>query len=638
MSLTISLSSPKSDDKEFIIDSLGWDNCTHLIEPVGKQFELVWAKIQKGDIEVIGLVDSDSENKEDKSSGEESEDLEQFKKKYHSRQLAKQAEQDHYEIMGLGHLRWRANDNDIKQAYKKMILVCHPDKNQDLGGNDEAFKALVKSYNILSDLKKRRAYDSSEPFDDDLPSAEDVESGNFYKVFEPVFEMNSRWSSIQPAPKLGDDKTPYDRVVKFYNFWWSFKSWRDFSFEDDHDYDQAECREEKRWMERENEKKRAKLRKAEATRIQDLANMAYKKDPRIQKKVQEEENKKKNAKEAKAEAKRKAQEEKEAAERAERERVEAEERKKKEEADEKKRIKQEQQAIVKKNKVNFRNACNSLQPIPRIEDVELIIASLENIQLVDITNEMDSKPDGEQKKQVFQNNLNIIQEKVREQERQFQESRKQNQQQKEVKEERVWTEEELHQLAKAIQKFPPGIQNRWETIAQCIPTRSLKDVIAKAKSAQPTQAKAFTKPVVQVVGSEYDKLKSKVGEKEIKSALSSKVDLGQVPPSELDKPTATTTTTAATTTTTAATTTNSTTTETPAQPAEQKSAKPAAKKEKAVEWTPEEQKLLEEGLQKIDKSAEDRWDQIAAKVGKSKKDCVARYKYLVTLVKTQASK
>jgi len=584
------------------------------VEPVGRHFELIWKKVHRGEVEILGINEDDDKSEDSGEDNENDETIEQLREKYQKKQKqwAAGAEQDHYEIMGLGDLRWRATENDIKLAYKKMILIVHPDKNT--GGSDEAFKMLQKSYDVLSNAKKRRAYDSQEAFDDDLPSASEVEKGDFFEVFEPVFEMNSRWSSIQPAPKLGDMKTTYEQAVKFYNFWWSFKSWRDFTFDDDYELDQAGSREEKRWMERENEKKRNKKRKEEAARIQDLANMAYKKDPRIQNKLKEEEDKKNKAKEAKLEAKRKAQEAIENAEKAEREKKEEEERRKKEEVEEKKREKKRLDKEIKDSKENFRNVCyNSMDPkeVPRIEDVELIIANLGHIQLNEITQEMK---DSKTMKSVFDTRFGEVKAKLADKEQAAKDSKKVKDQ--ESSSEKMWTDEECHQLAKAFQKYPVGVANRWELVAAMVPTRTVKEVIAKSKTAQPT--KAFTKPAAIQTGNAYEKLKSKVGEKVIKSELSTRPE--PLPDTVVIAEVPTTTTT----TTTAA-----------ASPA----AKPAAKKSAAEKaeavWTPEEQKLLEEALSSIDKSLEDRWDRIAAKVGKSKKDCVARYKYLVNLVKQQ---
>lgn len=66
----------------------------------------------------------------------------------------------------------------------------------------------------------------------------------------------------------------FDDTKKFYNFWWDFKSWRDFKIEDEFDLEQAESREEKRWMELQNEKQKASKKKEERTRILRLAGMS----------------------------------------------------------------------------------------------------------------------------------------------------------------------------------------------------------------------------------------------------------------------------------------------------------------------------------------------------------------------------
>merc|ERR1711943_12766 len=55
-----------------------------------------------------------------------------------------------------------------------------------------------------------------------------------------------------------------ESVFNFYEFWRNFKSWREFSAgEEEFDLEEAECREEKRWMERENKKLTKKMKKEE---------------------------------------------------------------------------------------------------------------------------------------------------------------------------------------------------------------------------------------------------------------------------------------------------------------------------------------------------------------------------------------
>ena len=63
---------------------------------------------------------------------------------------------DYYEILGIGR---EASDQEIKQAYRKLALKFHPDRNPDDPGAEESFKECSEAYSILSDGQKRATYD-----------------------------------------------------------------------------------------------------------------------------------------------------------------------------------------------------------------------------------------------------------------------------------------------------------------------------------------------------------------------------------------------------------------------------------------------------------------------------------------------
>ena len=66
------------------------------------------------------------------------------------------------------------------------------------------------------------------------------------QVFGPAFRRNARWSVATPVPEVGEEGTPWEAVDAFYDFWFGFRSWREFPHPDEEDTEQAECREEKR--------------------------------------------------------------------------------------------------------------------------------------------------------------------------------------------------------------------------------------------------------------------------------------------------------------------------------------------------------------------------------------------------------
>ncbi|CAN0294568.1 unnamed protein product [Ectocarpus sp. 12 AP-2014] len=185
--------------------------------------------------------------------------------------------------------------------------------------------AVQKAFDTLTDMTKRRAYDSSLEFDDNELEGKEVSGPtSFYKVYEPVFERNKRFAVILPAPSLGDDDTPIDEVNNFYEYWVNFESWRDFSLEGEHDVEDAHDRYEKRWMIKENDRKSKELKRKEVKRLALLVDRARAVDPRIiRERVRE--------REAKIAAKENKEREKREREQAKIQAVEDEKRRKKEE-------------------------------------------------------------------------------------------------------------------------------------------------------------------------------------------------------------------------------------------------------------------------------------------------------------------
>jgi DnaJ family protein A protein 5 len=149
----------------------------------------------------------------------------------------------------------------LKKAYYKKALAHHPDKCVGSGRDpDEArarFQEIQHAYAVLSDSRERTFYDEHRdqilgddgdeggrlfnfmPFfrPDSFKGHGDDPEG-FYAVFGRVFGkiFESEMSEYQgrDPPQFGSSLSPYDEVKAFYNFWGSFSSRLNFSWEVSH--------------------------------------------------------------------------------------------------------------------------------------------------------------------------------------------------------------------------------------------------------------------------------------------------------------------------------------------------------------------------------------------------------------------
>ena len=161
----------------------------------------------------------------------------------------------------------------------------------------------------------------------------------------------------------------------------------------------------------------------------------------------------------------------------------------------------------------------------------------------------------------------------------FKEERKEEKAQKES----IWTKEEMFLLQKGVKKYPAGTKKRWDKIKEIVKTKSEEEIVQMAH---------------YLVVNPNIKIEDNINLKDL-----------------LKK-----------------------------EKKENKEEKPKTKendeKKSEINWTAGEQKLLEEALKKYPSSlpTNERWTNIAKHVGKTKKQCVERYKYLANLIKKNKEK
>ncbi|XP_061496440.1 dnaJ homolog subfamily C member 2 isoform X2 [Rhineura floridana] len=519
--------------------------------------------------------------------------------------------QDHYSVLGLGHIRYKASQKQIKAAHKAMVLKHHPDKRKAAGeqigeGDNDYFTCITKAYEILSDPVKRRAFNSIDPtFDNMVPSKSEAKE-NFFEVFSPVFERNARWSNKKNVSKLGDMNSSFEEVDAFYSFWYNFDSWREFSYLDEEEKEKAECRDERRWIEKQNRAARALRKKEEMNRIRTLVDTAYSCDPRIKKFKEEERAKKEAEKKAKVEAKRKEQEERERQRQAELEVARLAKEKEDEEIRQQallmKKEKDIQKKAIKKERQKLRMTCknwnyfsdNEAECVKMMEEVEKLCDRLELASL-QCLNEALTSTTREEGKAAVEKQIDEVNEQIRREKEEADARMRQATKSSEKSTgggvgSKNWSEDDLQLLIKAVNLFPAGTNSRWEVIANYMNLhsttgikRTAKDVINKAKNLQkldPHQKDDINKKA-------FDKFKK---------------EHGVVPQADSATP----------------------------------SERFEAPFTDSSPWTTEEQKLLEQALKTYPVNTPERWEKIAASVpGRSKKDCMKRYKELVEMVKAK---
>lgn len=101
---------------------------------------------------------------------------------------------DYYKILGVDE---NANTNTIKKAYRNLAQKYHPDKNPGDNVSEEKFKQIAEAYEILSNVEKKKNYDSSRMFGSFSYNSSDIFGGP--RNYDPF----SGWGFNKPSSPQG---------------------------------------------------------------------------------------------------------------------------------------------------------------------------------------------------------------------------------------------------------------------------------------------------------------------------------------------------------------------------------------------------------------------------------------------------
>jgi molecular chaperone DnaJ len=117
---------------------------------------------------------------------------------------------DYYEVLGVGR---GSSSEEIKRAYRKLARQYHPDVNKD-NGAEARFKEINEAYEVLSDQRKRSAYDRFGHAGAEGGFSSDFSGfGGFGEIFEEFFGgFGTR--TARRTPRRGPDLR-YDLTIEF---------------------------------------------------------------------------------------------------------------------------------------------------------------------------------------------------------------------------------------------------------------------------------------------------------------------------------------------------------------------------------------------------------------------------------------
>lgn len=134
---------------------------------------------------------------------------------------------DYYKILGISE---QADEEQIKQAYRRLAKKFHPDLNPGSGEAEERFKEVVEAYETLGDAEKRKAYDlkrekrgagsrQSGKTHDGAPH-QDIDFGNFTRDMEKYFGFSFTGGTSGEGKKEegGGKRNPLDVTEMFEAF------------------------------------------------------------------------------------------------------------------------------------------------------------------------------------------------------------------------------------------------------------------------------------------------------------------------------------------------------------------------------------------------------------------------------------
>ena len=117
--------------------------------------------------------------------------------------------EDLYSLLGI---KKTANNSEIRKAYRRLVFLCHPDKNKTDPDASSKFANITRAYKILSNPESKKIYDETGEYDEENQGEINITETLTYfrKIYSPKDIENFE-------KKYVGSKDEEDDLINFYN-------------------------------------------------------------------------------------------------------------------------------------------------------------------------------------------------------------------------------------------------------------------------------------------------------------------------------------------------------------------------------------------------------------------------------------
>ena len=156
-----------------------------------------------------GQKDKKSSKSGSKNKKEKKQKLEEEDSKEDIESEQKPESENLYSLLGL---KKTATSSEIRKAYKRLVFLCHPDKNKTDPNASSKFANISRAYKILSNPQSRKYYDETGEYDEDNEG--EINISDTLTYFRKIYSPKDIESFEK---KYVNSKEEEEDLINFYN-------------------------------------------------------------------------------------------------------------------------------------------------------------------------------------------------------------------------------------------------------------------------------------------------------------------------------------------------------------------------------------------------------------------------------------